>query len=378
MALTKPTMLSVAAFDKANMQKFFFRVVGGSQVTGNRLTIKKNDTLELVYQQTQTTFAFEHILNANTLNNGSVYQATIETVDAGGHYSDPSEPIIFYCFTEPTFQFANMPLGNIIPNSSYMFGFNYSQTELEPLASYIFILYNSEGEQISTSGTKYVDGSYSSSLFGSHLFTGLEDQSAYQIECRAITKYNTELTTGKVAITVSYSQPSIYSPFEVIPNCSQGYVLIKSNLNNIGGSSPFPLVYEDVGDNTLLDIKNGQYVEWTDQVSFPDNYSIQEWIDQVNYPAELYDDGEYTGEVPIMTLTSKNGATVEIFLVGDFAIDGTAVVSLNAYMYARAKSKEDKCAHIIKANVDPSVYMSPFTYRLTRFNNLYELEVANY
>ena len=76
MALTTPILYSVSAFDATQAQTFLFNVLGGSQVVANTLTIKNNATLAVVYSATQTTFKFEHILPANTLTNGTYYQAT--------------------------------------------------------------------------------------------------------------------------------------------------------------------------------------------------------------------------------------------------------------------------------------------------------------
>ena len=54
MALTKPSLYPVAAFDASREQQFKFYSQGGSQVTGNILTIKNNATLAQVYKQTVT------------------------------------------------------------------------------------------------------------------------------------------------------------------------------------------------------------------------------------------------------------------------------------------------------------------------------------
>ena len=69
MALTKPILNNVAAFDASNSQAFTFNVVGGSQVVGNTLTIKDNTTLNTVYNNTQTSFKLQHIVPAGTLSN---------------------------------------------------------------------------------------------------------------------------------------------------------------------------------------------------------------------------------------------------------------------------------------------------------------------
>lgn len=67
MALTKPQLYNVAAFDATQDFIFTFNVIGGSQVVGNRLTIRDNTTDEVVYQEVQTTYRFEHIVASNSL-----------------------------------------------------------------------------------------------------------------------------------------------------------------------------------------------------------------------------------------------------------------------------------------------------------------------
>ena len=116
MALTKPILNNVAAFDASNSQAFTFNVVGGSQVVGNTLTIKDNTTLSIVYNNTQTSFKLQHIVPAGTLSNGKYYQAYVTTVDAQGNVSVQSNTIQFNCYTQPTFQFTNVSENTVIDN----------------------------------------------------------------------------------------------------------------------------------------------------------------------------------------------------------------------------------------------------------------------
>ena len=137
--LTTPILYSVPAFDAQNSFEFQFASIGGAQVVANTLTIKNNTTLATVYSQTQSTFKFEHILPANTLTNGTYYQATLTTKDAQGNESSPSTPIQFYCYTTPSFAFNNLPANNLIDNDSFDLGVTYNQSEGELLNSYSFV-----------------------------------------------------------------------------------------------------------------------------------------------------------------------------------------------------------------------------------------------
>ena len=140
MALTTPILYNVPAFDSSQAQIFAFNSLGGNQVTGSTLTIKNNITLQTVYSQTQISYRFEHILPANTLVNGTYYQATLTTRDASGNESSPSAAIQFYCYTQPNFEISNMPSGNVITNSSYAFTVTYNQAQGEILNAYVFKL----------------------------------------------------------------------------------------------------------------------------------------------------------------------------------------------------------------------------------------------
>src|SRR5574344_700894 len=151
MALTTPILYSVSAFDAQNSFEFQFASIGGAQVIANTLTIKDNATLTTVYSETQTTFKFIHTLPANTLTNGTYYQATLTTKDAQGNVSNVSAPIQFYCYSQPSFAISNMPSGNVVENISFTFDVTYNQDEVEILNEYIFNLYSASGALVSTS-----------------------------------------------------------------------------------------------------------------------------------------------------------------------------------------------------------------------------------
>ena len=175
MALTTPILYTVDAFDATKAQVFNFNVLGGNQVVANTLTIKNNATLATVYSATQNTYKFTHTLPANTLTNGTYYQATLTTKDAQGNISNASAPIQFYCYSQPSFEISNMPSGNVITNSSFAFAVMYNQAQGETLNAYVFNLYSASGALISTSNMMY-NTNTSLPLNVSYLFSGFEDK----------------------------------------------------------------------------------------------------------------------------------------------------------------------------------------------------------
>ena len=275
MALTTPILYTVNAFDATQEQVFNFNVLAGNQVVANTLTIKNNETLTTVYSATQTTFKFEHTLPANTLTNGTYYQATLTTKDAQGNESSPSAPIQFYCYSQPIFEISNMPSGNVITNSSFAFTVTYNQAQGEILNAYVFNLYSASGALISTSNTMYnTDTSLPLNVF--YLFSGFEDKASYSIEVTGVTANGTQITTGRISFTTNYTSPETFSDLLLANNCKGGYITIKSNIIDINGiSNPETPTYID---NKEIDLREaGSYVEWVEGYTVTGNWTMRLW-----------------------------------------------------------------------------------------------------
>ncbi len=298
MALTKPTLAQIAAFDASREQQFKFYSQGGSQVTGNILTIKNNATLAQVYKQTVTSFAYTHTLPANTLVNGTRYQATIQTIDAQGNISVESDPILFYCYTQPTLTFTNLPPSNNIPNASFEFEAQYNQTESEQLAQYQFNLYDTQGDLVATSGVKYLQNQAVPTTI-SYMFSGFEDKLAYQIEVVGQTVEGTAVESGKVNIYIVYYVPRIYTTMYLTNNCHDGYVTIENNMVGIpGNSNPYPPTYIDGKEVDLR--ADGSFVEWKDNYEITGDYTMGIW------------GRDFNPNSTIITFTNDDGATVTL------------------------------------------------------------------
>lgn len=275
--LTTPILYSQAAFDATQAHTFTFNVVGGEQVIQNKLVITNQSTSEIVYQAVQTTYKFEHILPANTLINGVYYSAYIITYDANGTASAQSNSIQFYCYSTPSFTFSNLPINNTITNSSYNFQVTYNQAEGELLNSYVFTLYDAQRIQIATSGVQYVGSTTAPPTIISYQFTGFIDKTSYYIRAIGQTAQGAQVDTGLIAISIIYTVPSLFSIIELSNNCSGGYVLVKSNLIEIGAkSNPTPPIYID--NNTAVDVRNnGQYIEWNSGFELNDDFTASLW-----------------------------------------------------------------------------------------------------
>ena len=287
MALTTPILYSQVAFDATKTQAFSFGVIGGDQVIQNKLTITNQATNEVIYNQTQTSYSFVHTVPANTLTNGVYYSAYIITYNANGNASPQSNSIQFFCYSTPSFQFTNLPIGNIITNSSFTFEVTYSQAQGELLDTFSFTLYDASQSQISTSGIKYIGSSVAPPTSISYTFSGFSDQTNYYIRANGQTVQGTLVDTGLIAINVSYIKPNIFSIIELSNNCQGGYINIKSNLIEIRSSSnPSPPVY--VNNNTAVDARvNGRYVEWDSGFNTESDFTASLWGRDFNENSDI-------------------------------------------------------------------------------------------
>lgn len=277
MALIRPILYSISAFDATNSQIFTFNVSGGDQVVKNRLVISKQSDNTIVYDNIQTTFAFRHVLPENTLINGEYYSAYITTYNSANEQSLPSLGIQFYCFSTPSFVFSNIPINRIINNASYNFIVTYDQNELEYLKSYTFNLYNSERVLLTSSGVQYISSASTLPLNINYTFSGLNDEETYYIEVNGQTMHGMVIDTGFVLFSVQYETPNVFSIISLNNNCEGGYITIKSNLVGIDGeANPYPPVYVD--DNTAIDLTGvGDYVLWNSGYEINGDFTASLW-----------------------------------------------------------------------------------------------------
>lgn len=296
MALTRPILYTQVAFDARYEHVFNFDAVGGNQVVANKLTIIVQETGQTVYNQTQNTYTFSHTLPANTLTNGVYYSATVTTYDIQGNASIASIPIQFYCYTNPSLLFNNIPVSGIITNSSYTFSATYTQPENEPLSTYTINLLDAQRAVVATSGVKYV-GSEAVPIDVEYTFNGFGNNTNYYVEAIGETINGTKVATTQINIIVQYVTPSAFAVVELNNNCSGGYVVIKSNMAIINGESvPDPPIYVD-NDTAVDATAGGHYVDWNEGYQISGDFTMALW------------GHSFVINEPIVTLRSDDGNT---------------------------------------------------------------------
>lgn len=322
MALIRPVLATPPAFDAIYEYTFTFSVApGGDQVVGNQLTIISQEDNVIVYRQAVTSFSFTHTIPANTLLNGKYYSAYVYTTNSLGENSVASNSIQFYCYSTPSFEFENIPVDGIIPNSSYLFRVQYDQSEGEALSSYIFNLYDSQRVLISTSGTKYVGSLIAPPSIAEYQFGGFIDEAAYYIQAIGRTINDTEISTETVPFIVKYSTPNIFTVVQLTNNCSGGYITVKSNLTAIEGiSNPKPPVFVD--DDTAVDLREeGSYVSWQEGFVIDKDFTASLWGRSFNKDSTIITlENKIIGDSLVINYREDNNGKVYAEL---FATKGT-------------------------------------------------------
>lgn len=361
MALTRPTLIAVPSFDATQSFTFRFTVQSGSaQIVANQLTIRRQSDNEIVYQERQETFKYEHIVNAGELTNGVYYNADVVVFDANNNYSFPSVSIQFWCYTTPTIEFTNIPSNNIIENASFNFDFTYNQNEGELINSYVINLYNAFQTQIATSGIVYVQNG-SPPYEGSYLFAGFEDRTTYFIQIVATTINNAVVSSEKIQFNVQYSKPNLFTLVELTNNCDEGYITLKSNIVLIeGNSNPTPPVYIDNESVNLT--QDGSWVEWDGGYSISGDFLTRLWFRNPNPYSQILQFSNTQGQTIVMNYmqgyenvnSSEPQAYIEVYVQ---SIDG-----MEYYIYSNY--------------IDILPSSDWYNVWLTRANNIYQLQLS--
>lgn len=366
--LTKPILYSVPAFDASNGYTFTFEVIGGNQVVKNEIMIKNNVSNDTVYTSTVSTFEFKHTVPPNILKNGTYYNVSIRTYSATDEVSDWSMPVQFYCYTTPVVEFTNMPVNNIIENSSYSFEATYNQLEKERMNLYRFNLYNDEKILVATSDDQYIGNNEEPPNVISYTFSGFEDDAFYFIECVVSTINNTVVTTGLVPFTVNYVNPNIYAIITLENNACKGWIKITSNATLIEGTNnPEPPKYID---NEKVDLtEDGSFVRWDDGFSINGNFSL--YVKGSNF-------NPYTKIMEMVSTENSESGFYKIDLYYMLGYEPSDDEELKCYFLLEVYSGKFGIPYTIHSSFRPIVENKNIIFGIRRINNIYDLDFNYY
>lgn len=275
MAMVTPIVSQVNAFDATNSHNFTFIVSGGNQVVKNKIIIRNNSTNAVVYQNTVTSYSFEQEVPANTLTNGTEYTVSFITYDINNITSNESSAVYFKCLSQATLTFNNIPTGNIINASSYMFSVTYTQAQSEALSSLKFVLYDALDNVVGES--PIYSGNISPMTF-TYTFSGMENGVIYKIGAIGKTEHGMDVNSTVYTLIVRFYYPSMYSRLTLENMCRKGGVRLESHFFTAKGEvNPFyavPFCQYETNKKCLYVPQSDNYVEFNDGYSIGSNFTI--------------------------------------------------------------------------------------------------------
>lgn len=202
MAILKPSNISPNNIVKDAQQDIAISWKNlGDRQYAYRVIVYTNTDNQLIYDTGKVSNLNPiHIIPANTLVNGVVYKYTI-TVWNQLNQSATSDWIIFKCSSMPIASFVNISPNDEVLNSSYLFVGSYYQAEDVPIRSWRMILYDEHDAIIGLSPETFSD-------VIEYEFSGLRNDTDYQIELQVRSQDNLINTTGKIPFHVRYEVPS--------------------------------------------------------------------------------------------------------------------------------------------------------------------------
>lgn len=265
--LYKPILYQVSAFDASEEFTFFFSYIGSS-LSKNTIVIRDNETNEEVYENTFVTMQLKNTVPANTLNNGKVYNVSIQVFDNDGNSSPFSDAIVVFCYTSPEFKITNISENQIISSSYYQVELSYEQIEGEKLNQYSLILYNANKIEIYNTGNIFNTSNLS--LLISDLING----EFYYIRATGITIHGMIVDTGYTAFSVRYIKPPVYSLLGLENKPNVGAISITPNILTIEGTvNPDPPKFID---NKEIDLtEDDSYVKFDEAFNIENDFVIQ-------------------------------------------------------------------------------------------------------
>lgn len=330
-----------------------------AQQIGNIIYIYDNETNNVVYtEQFDNYYKQECIVPPNSLTNGKLYKVSIAVITNVG-ISKQSEPMLFYCYTTPTFEFSNLEQEQIIQNDTYKFELSYKQPEGEELEEFYVTLYASDQSVIYTSEPNYNTENLTITI------SGLNNNTQYYIKGFGQTLTGMSIETESIHITVRYLQPAIYNLVELSNNFHGGYITIKSNIVSLRGR-----VYNKDGIEIDATYIKNEYVDITNSehtLKFSENYNLNN-----NFTLMLKGFG-FKRNVPILTLTNGIYKLYVYYRYGNYdSVNNTA----KAYFELRV---EGEITYTITSNyIEVPTEVDLVGFMLTKKENYYEIVAHNY
>ncbi len=317
MALVKPIINEIVAFD-ANVGTYItFSASGGDQVVANEIKIAVNTTTEeesevVVYQNKITSYNLSHTIPPYILTNGTYYKVAVRTFDVLNNSSEWSNYQPFYCYTTPTITL-NIRNNQTITTHSYNITAIYRQLQGEKIEYATIQLFNEQNVLIESSGNIY--NSTPPPLTFNYFISGLNNNARYTIVATAVT-VNGTVVTNKASFYTDYGTIASSGVLNATIDSCNGYINLKSSMltNLIGMSHPDPATYIDNEQidliSTVGDIDNERYsswAKWNEGLIIPTDFLLRVWFYPARQPFKVIELTDGDNGLESLTISFQKG-----------------------------------------------------------------------
>lgn len=309
--LITPVLDNINTFDARGTKTVTFVAPEGNQVTQNNLTIRRVDNNEKVYDVTQTTFEFKHVVPANTLLNGINYKAEIRVGDIEGFWSDYSPTVFFWSHSAPVIRITNIDYDNQnrVYEQNPTFISTYSQAENNPLQSYRYRLYDGNKDLIKVFNEKFTGDKNDLR----QEVAGLDNDKNYHIEVTTTSSNGGSGSSGKVPITPYYDRPILDGVITGQVIEEEGAVRILVDMGEV------PTDTEKIRVQRRIDSD----WEWEEVVELPYTQGVVEYLDKYVANGEDY-------IYSVLPIVSGVEGVRELSQVYRAAFDGVFISDMNS------------------------------------------------
>lgn len=277
--LVKPQIntTELSVFDATEDYVIKFIANTGDQVLANEIEIQKTIDNTQVYANKINSMYLNHIIPANTLQNGGVYRIHLRTYNNQDQYSSWSDWVVLTCFSKPIIDISNIMNNSILNNQNYSFMGSYNQTEEDKLQYYKFILYDYNENIVSESPIIFSQNDIQ------YKFSGMANNQKYFIELQTTTQHNITVSIKK-SFTTAYIAPMFTNYITLTNNKENASVDIQViAIRTLGHISSGNVVIEDgewancIVENGIIQFddqnNNGLYFEYSQG-----NWQLQLWL----------------------------------------------------------------------------------------------------
>ena len=297
MALVKPILNEIVAFDATVGTTITFIANGGDQVVKNTIkVVLNNDSAQeqIVYQHDNQSYEFINTIPANVLQNGQYYRLSVRTYDVLGNTSPWSNSQPFYCYKTPLLTF-NINDGQTITTSNLHIEMIYNQAQNEKIDYAQIEVFNNSNILISSSGSLY-NSDYPPITFSHDVF-GLNNHSQYFIQGMVVTINGTVTKTDKIGFYTNYGTIVDHTTLTATLDSCNGYVNLQSSVVGKikGESNPDPLEY--INNNTIANLRNAtadldipefaSWVKFNKLFTIPNDFLLRLWFYPARQPFEV-------------------------------------------------------------------------------------------